>query len=300
MKVFLLTAITMVAFAGNSLLCRLALETYHMDPASFTSIRLISGALVLWVLTSRQKYLNTTNNNNSKKGNWLSAFALFTYTACFSFAYVNLTTAMGALLLFGAVQVTMIGYGIFKGERLTYQQSTGLIIAIVGFGYLLWPGLSAPPFIASLTMITSGIAWGIYSLRGKGSGDPTMITSGNFLRSIPLTIALNFLSYLYFQYTDTSMQFIMPASIAAIISGAVTSGMGYALWYKVLPSLKSTTAATVQLSVPVIAAFTGIIFLHESMSQHLLISSLAILGGIALVITKKHHEISSPNTSNKN
>ena len=276
-----LATITMVAFAGNSLLCRIALDRSGMDPASFTSIRLISGAATLWLLV---KIRATTLPS---KGNWLSAFALFAYAACFSFAYVDLTAATGALLLFGAVQTTMIGHGIYQGERLRAQQWVGLSLALTGMIVLLWPGLSAPPLRASILMLASGIAWSIYSLRGRNAGDPTRITAGNFLRSIPFAIGL---SLLMIERADL----YNPGIWSAIASGAVASGLGYAVWYAVLPKLKATQAATIQLSVPLFAAFGGL-FLGELISLRLIIASIAILCGIALVIIekKKRHPITS-------
>lgn len=284
MNLFILTTITMIAFAGNSILCRLALDTYNMDPASFTSIRLISGALALWALTFGKSNLS---NRGKNKGDWISAFTLFTYAACFSFAYVNLSTAMGALLLFGAVQVTMVSYSLLNREPITGLQVTGLILSILGFGYLLSPGLTAPPVYAASIMIISGITWGIYSLRGQGAGNPTQVSADNFLRSIPFAIILSVLSFTVFQQREVSTEFIIPTTMIAVISGAVTSGLGYALWYRVLPSLGSTKAASVQLSVPVIAVFAGVLFLNESMNLRLGIASLTILGGVALVIIDK-------------
>lgn len=273
-RIAILTVITMVAFAGNSVLCRLALGKSGIDPASFTGIRLVSGAVALWMIV---KLRHAAPHGN---GNWVSALALFAYAACFSFAYVNLPAAMGALLLFGAVQATMIGHGIWSGERLGKQQIGGLLLALVGLVILLLPGLSAPPLGASIIMFVSGAAWGIYSLRGKGSKDPTNVTAQNFLRSVPFTIVL---SVVMIGEMDLNQQGIW----YAIASGALTSGIGYALWYAVLPSLKATIAATVQLSVPVITALGGVLFLSESMSVRMIIASTAILGGIALVILEK-------------
>ena len=286
MKIIFLTALTMTAFAGNSLLCRLALDKAGMDPASFTTIRLLSGAIVLSLIV----YIK--HPSNRIEGNWLSAFALFTYAACFSFAYINLTTAMGALLLFGAVQATMISHGIRSGQPLSGQQITGLIIALAGLAGLLSPGLSAPPLTSSIIMLTSGIAWAIYSLRGRASSDPTSVTAGNFIRSIPFTLTL---SILMINHTHINQLGIS----SAIISGAITSGLGYALWYLVLPSLRSTTAATVQLSVPVIATFAGILFLTEPINPRLIITSLAILGGIALIIIEKKLPTETPPSPSK-
>ena len=276
-RIAFLTLIAMIAFAGNSVLCRLALSKSGIDPASFTSIRLISGAAILWLIV---KFRHASPHGD---GNWLSALALFVYAACFSIAYVNLPAAMGALLLFGAVQATMIGHGIWSGERLGKQQITGLLLALVGLVILLLPGLSAPPLGAAIIMFVSGAAWGIYSLRGKGSKDPTNVTAQNFLRAVPFAILLSLIMLAKVELNPSGIYF-------AIASGALTSGIGYALWYAVLPSLKATTAATVQLSVPVITALGGVLLLSESTSMRMIIASVAILGGIALVVLeKKNH-----------
>jgi drug/metabolite transporter (DMT)-like permease len=273
-RIFILTSLAMLAFAGNSLLCRVALKSTGIDAASFTSIRLISAALTLWLV------VRLTGISGSGKGNWPSAIALFAYAAGFSFAYINLTAATGALLLFGAVQTTMIGYGMWRGERLLNLQWLGLVLALGGLFGLTFPGLSAPPVLSSLLMIGAGIAWGIYSLRGKGAGDPTLVTAGNFLRTVPITIALSLLMIAHIAWDSAGIWY-------AIMSGALTSGIGYAIWYKALPALKATQAATVQLSVPVIAAIGGIILLGESISLRLILASIAIISGIALVIREK-------------
>ena len=264
----------MLAFAGNSLLCRVALKNTGIDAASFTSIRLISAAVALWLVVS----LNS--KAHSGKGNWPSAVALFAYAAGFSFAYINLTAATGALLLFGAVQTTMIAYGIWRGERLLNLQLLGLVLALGGLVGLTLPGLSAPPLLSSLLMIGAGAAWGIYSLRGKGAGDPTLVTAGNFLRTVPITIALSLLMMTHFTWDSAGIWY-------AITSGALTSGIGYAIWYKALPALKATQAATVQLSVPVIAAIGGIILLGEPLTLRLVLASIAIISGISLVILER-------------
>jgi drug/metabolite transporter (DMT)-like permease len=264
----------MLAFAGNSLLCRVALKSTGIDAASFTSIRLISAALTLWLV------VRLSSKTSFGNGNWPSAIALFAYAAGFSFAYINLTAATGALLLFGAVQTTMIGYGIWRGERLLNLQLLGLVLALGGLVGLTLPGLSAPPVLSSLLMIGAGAAWGIYSLRGKGAGDPTLVTAGNFLRTVPITVALSLLMIAHISWDRAGIWY-------AIMSGAVTSGIGYAIWYKALPALKATQAATVQLSVPVIAAIGGIILLNEPISLRLILASIAIISGIALVILEK-------------
>jgi drug/metabolite transporter (DMT)-like permease len=273
-SVVILTSLAMLAFAGNSLLCRLALKNTGIDAASFTSIRLVSAAVALWLI------VRLSSKTHSGKGNWPSAFALFAYAAGFSFAYVNLTAATGALLLFGAVQTTMIGYGIWRGERLLNLQWLGLVLALGGLVGLTFPGLSAPPVASSLLMIGAGVAWGVYSLRGKGAGNPTMVTAGNFLRTVPITVVLSLLMTRHIAWDSAGVWY-------AIMSGALTSGIGYAIWYKALPALKATQAATVQLSVPVIAAVGGIILLDESISLRLILASIAIISGIALVILEK-------------
>lgn len=271
-----LTTLAMIAFAGNSLLCRAALKHTSIDAASFTAIRLISGAAMLWLLV----WIRRTPRGG--KGNWLSALTLFVYAAGFSFAYVSLPAATGALLLFGAVQATMIGHGIWSGERLRKLQIIGLMLAFGGIVGLLLPGLSAPPLSGSLLMLGAGVAWGIYSLRGKAAGDPARVTAGNFLRAAPISILLSALMLNHVTWDIAGFWY-------AVSSGALASGVGYAVWYGVLPALKATSAATVQLSVPVIAALGGIAFLGEPISLRLILASLAILGGIALVILEKQN-----------
>jgi len=263
-----------LAFAGNSLLCRTALAHTTIDAASFTTLRLASGALVLWGL------VQLTRRRESGRGSWPSALALFAYAAAFSFAYLTLPTGTGALLLFGAVQASMIGWGFFKGERFAALQWLGLGLALAGLVGLLLPGLSAPPLGGALLMIAAGMAWGVYSLRGKGAGDPLRVTAGNFVRTVPLAIVMSFL-FINRAQVDTA------GALYAIASGAITSGLGYAIWYAALPHLKATTAATLQLSVPVIAALGGIVWLGEPLTLRLLLTSAAILGGVALAIRQR-------------
>jgi drug/metabolite transporter (DMT)-like permease len=273
-RTILLTSLAMLAFASNSLLCRIALKYTGIDAASFTTIRVISGAIMLWLLVKIRRGTQTGG------GNWMSAFALFVYAAGFSFAYMSLPAATGALLLFGAVQVTMIGYGVWSGERLRGLQLVGLTFAFGGLVGLLLPGLSAPPLYGSILMLGAGAAWGIYSLRGRGAGDPTRVTAGNFMRAVPMAAAMSIL--MLDRTSVNNMGFWY-----AIASGALASGIGYTIWYTALPGLKATNAATVQLSVPVIAALGGIIFLGELISIRLILASIAILGGIAMVILEK-------------
>ncbi len=295
LRLVTLTTLAMLAFAGNSLLCRAALkvtsETHiNIDAASFTTIRLIAGAVVLWLLV-RMRPSAPTPSAGKTEGHWLSAFALFAYAICFSYAYVRLPAATGALLLFGAVQATMIGVGIYKGERLRILQLGGLVLALGGLVGLLVPDpaiLVAPPLFSAALMLTAGMAWGVYSLRGKGTGaevgGATRITAGNFVRAAVFAIAFA-IAFSMLQINATTLE---PAGVIyALLSGAITSGVGYAIWYSALPALKATTAATVQLSVPVIATFGGVLFLQEAVTWRMVLASIAILGGIALVIFKK-------------
>ncbi len=268
----------MIAFAGNSLLCRLALKNTGIDAASFSSIRLLSGAIVLYLIIYFRQAKQAQENQN--KGDWLSAMALFAYVAGFSFAYLQLSAATGALLLFASVQVSMIGYGIWSGERLHGLQFIGFALAFLGLCALLMPGLSAPPMVNAMLMIAAGIAWGIYSLRGRAAKDATTVTAGNFLRAVPFALVLSLLSFKSASLDIAGIRY-------AICSGAVASGIGYAIWYMALPGLKAASAASVQLSVPLIAAFGGILLLDEQINLRLAIASVAILGGIALVIFEK-------------
>lgn len=272
-RLVLLVVLAMLAFAGNSLLCRLALRGTTIDAATFTAARVASGALALLLIVAwRERALS-----RPPAGSWRSAAALFTYAAGFSYAYMELSAATGALLLFGAVQLTMIGVGLWSGERLRLSQTVGFLLAVAGLVGLLLPGLSAPPPGSAALMLAAGVAWGIYSLRGRGGRDPTAATAGNFLRAVPFALVLLPLSPFPLDAD--------PAGLAyALASGALASGVGYAIWYAALPSLAATQAASVQLSVPVLAALGGVIFLGEAITPRLMLGSLAILGGIALVI----------------
>lgn len=273
MRTVLLTFIALCAFAANSLLCRLALKSGYIDPASFTAIRLISGALVLALVLSARR------RSPVQQGSWPAAFWLFAYAAAFSWAYVQLAAGAGALLLFGAVQATMIGAGFWRGERLAPRQWLGVLVAIAGLVALMLPGLSAPPLGSALMMLLAGVAWGAYSLYGRGAQDAGAATAGNFIRSVPFAIALALFA------VGTSHASISPAGWAlALCSGAVTSGLGYIVWYMVLPRLRSSAAATVQLSVPLLAALGGTVLLGEDWTQRVTWTGLAILGGIALVV----------------
>ncbi len=265
-RLFLLTTLAMLAFAANSLLCRAALRDSGIDAASFTTLRIASGALMLGLLL----YLRGG-------GNWGSGFALCAYAAGFSFAYLSLSAATGALLLFAAVQATMIAQALRRGERFGPRQTAGLIASAAGLLILLLPGLSAPPLTGALLMLGAGLAWGIYSLRGRGAQDPLSVTAGNFLRALPFALLLSLLGPLPLRLDASGI-------LLALASGALASGAGYAVWYSVLPAQKASHAAVVQLSVPVMAALAGVLFLGEQAGLRLLLASVAILGGIALVI----------------
>jgi drug/metabolite transporter (DMT)-like permease len=276
MRALWLTCLAMLAFACNSLLCRAALQSGATDPASFTAIRLGSGALILFLIWKFQNKATRT-----LPGDWPSALALFGYAAGFSFAYVELGAATGALLLFAMVQVTMIGAALLRGERFGLVQTLGFTFAIAGLVWLLLPGLSAPPLLGAGLMMTAGFAWGLYSLRGKlQSASPLAATAGNFVRSLPFALVLVLISAK--QLTASAEGVLL-----AVASGAIASGLGYAVWYTALPLLRASTAATVQLSVPVIAAAGAVLMLGEALSWRMVGASMAILGGIALVLKRK-------------
>jgi drug/metabolite transporter (DMT)-like permease len=271
LRVFALTSLAMIAFAGNSLLCRLALRQTGIDAGSFTTIRLLSGAAILWLI------VRVRTDVRDGSGNWPSALALFVYAAAFSFAYISLTAATGALLLFSAVQATMIGMGLRRGERLYGPQVIGLLLALGGLCGLLLPGLSAPPLGAATMMLAAGVSWGVYSLRGQASGDSTQVTAGNFLRAAPIALAASL-------FWPDAARLDHAGVLYAVASGALASGLGYAIWYAALPALQSTTAAVVQLCVPVIATLGGAAFLGEPVTLRVVLAAGAILGGIALVV----------------
>lgn len=280
-----LTLVTMLCFAGNSVLCRLALRQTSIDAASFTAVRLISGALMLALLVLgrhhwRGQVITSVSRSSGFGGNWMSALALFVYACAFSFSYNKLSTGTGALMLFGAVQATMILTGLWRGERLNARQVGGLLLALLGLVAILSPSLDAPPLGSALLMLASGVAWGVYSLRGRGVADPTGDTAGNFLRAALLSVLLS-AALLAQQQLDTL------GLLYALLSGAVTSGLGYAIWYTVVPRLTRTRAATVQLSVPVLAALAGAVFVQEPITVGLLLTATAVLGGIALVVLNK-------------
>jgi drug/metabolite transporter (DMT)-like permease len=266
----LLTALALVAFAANSLLCRAALDRTAIDPATFTGVRLVSGAIALAILVAVQR-------GRTHRGTWRGALALFVYAAAFSFAYVGLSTGTGALLLFGAVQLTMVAGGFRAGERLAARPLAGLLLAMTGLVVLVVPGLTAPPAGRAGLMLVAGAAWGAYSLHGRGSGDPLGATAGNFLRTLPFA-ALLWLPFLG-RFSIDAGGFGL-----AVASGAVASGAGYAVWYAALPSLRAASAGVVQLAVPVLAALAGVVILGEAVTLRLAVAGFTILGGIALVL----------------
>ena len=269
-KLFI-TLIALTAFAANSLLCRMALEGNLIAPAEFTAIRLISGAVALWLLVV------ATRPIKKRKGSIAGALALFTYAACFSYAYVGLQTGIGALLLFGFVQLSMLTIGWFQGERLTMTQWSGVLMAIAGLMFLTAPGLRAPPLLEGSLMALSGCAWGVYTQLGRHSAMPLQLTAGNFLYSVPLALVL-------YYFSGLTMNATMQGVWLAVASGAIASGLGYAVWYHILPHLKSANAATAQLFVPILAALAGWFFLQEEIGLRFAFSATTILGGIALVI----------------
>lgn len=278
-----LTTLALLAFAANSLFCRLALHHGAIDAASFTLLRLFSGAVVL-------TGLHLARHRGSLTGfawNGVSATALFVYAAAFSLAYRDLPAGTGALLLFGAVQATMLGFGLVRGERPTTAEWLGLGAALGGLVYLVAPGLSAPPFAGSALMLLAGAAWGLYSLRGRSQGDPLATTAANFICAVPL-------GGVFCLAPSAPWTLTAPGAAWAVLSGALASGLGYVIWYSALPGLTATRAATVQLIVPVLAAIGGVAFLHETITVRLIVSALLVLGGIGLAIFGRTRHISRP------
>ncbi|MFC1877021.1 DMT family transporter [Thermodesulfobacteriota bacterium] len=276
-KPLIFTTLALIAFAANSVLCRLALGEKAIDAAGFTSVRLLSGALVLLCIL----IFSGDKNGSSTKGSWSAAFMLFLYAVTFSFAYLTLNTGTGALILFGSVQITMILRSLFSGNRLLSIEWMGMIVAFSGIVYLVLPGVTAPSFTGFSLMASAGIAWGLYTLKGKASANPFSDTTYNFLRSVPFVIVLGLL---FFRNAHISREGI----ILAAISGGITSGIGYTLWYIALRGLSATQAAVVQLSVPVIAGFGGVVFISEQISLRLTLSALLTLGGILMVILSRN------------
>ena len=275
MKTPVLTGLALVAFAANSVLCRLALGGAAIDAASFTTVRLTSGAVVLLIITaSVSKNLPTLG----RRVKFMSALLLFLYAAAFSFAYTGLTTGTGALILFGSVQATMLTAALRSGERPHPFEWAGLALALAGLVYLVLPGLAAPPPVSSAFMAVAGISWGLYSLRGRGATDPLADTTGNFVLALPLAFAVNLITPRGDAHVSTA------GVLLAVLSGALASGVGYVVWYAALRGLTATRAATVQLPVPVLAAVGGVLFMSESVSLRLLLAATVILGGVALAL----------------
>lgn len=287
MKATLFTIIALVAFAANSLLCRLALAQGYIDAWNFTVIRLLSGAMclaIIMLLYTKQlnKKAQLSSSVINDTGSWRSSVSLLIYALCFSVAYIELDTGMGALILFSAVQFTMIGWGIYKQERLTAVQWLAFIVAFVAFVYLMLPSQTAPPLMAAVLMSISGVAWGIYSIRGKACVSPLRATTYNFIRSLlvlPILIVVGMS-----QLKNIRMEGVL----LAIGSGAIASGVGYSIWYVAMPLLKSTHAAIVQLCVPVLAAIAGAVFLSETLTvQFMLPSSIILLAVLVFTLNKK-------------
>lgn len=270
-----LALLALLAFAANSVLARLALGSGRIDPASFTAIRLTAGALVLWLLLQRQA---APAAPGARSARWIGAALLFLYAAPFSFAYLSLPTGTGALVLFGAVQLTMIGAALRGGERPRPREWIGLLLAMAGLVYLNVPGIGAPEPTGVALMALAGVAWGLYSLRGRTAGPPLRRTAESFIFAMPFGIVLAAIAM-------SQAHLSAPGVLFAVASGALASGGGYAAWYAVLPSLSATRAGTIQLAVPVVAAVAGTAILGERITLRLVVSGVAILGGVGLAIS---------------
>ena len=271
----LLTTMAMLAFAANSLLCRLALGQGLMDAASFATVRVVSGAVMLSLIV-----LPRWRARGRASTDWRSVATLFTYMVFFSFAYLTLSAGTGALILFGSVQLTMFAVSLRAGERLPPLAWVGLAIAVFGLVWLVWPGLTAPDPLGAVLMAIAGSAWGFYSLLGRGAADPLESTANNFLYSVPLVIVV---SVIFRNQANVSGE----GFVLALLSGVVASGVGYVIWYAALRGLTRTRAATVQLSVPVIAAFGGVLLLSEQITLRLVLAAFATLGGVWLVLAQR-------------
>jgi drug/metabolite transporter (DMT)-like permease len=266
-----LVVIALLCFAGNSILCRLALAAREIDAATFTSIRLLAGALVLSLFALRRA-------RPKKHSAWASALALFAYAAPFSFAYLEIGAAVGALALFGTVQATMIGWGLARGERPTALAWLGIALAVAGLVTLTLPGASAPNLFGTLAMVGAGVAWAAYTLLGRAVvGDPVVATSMSFSRAVPLAALLFAVAFAVSGFHASPKGVVLAA-----LSGAVTSGLGYSIWYAALAYLSRMQAAVLQLTVPILAAVAAVVLLGESVSARLAVASVAILGGVAL------------------
>jgi len=278
MRLAVLTVLALVGFAANSLLCRAALAGGGrlIDAASFTGVRLVSGALVLGLLLRLR-------GGRYQGGSWGSALALFAYAAGFSLAYVRIPAGVGALLLFGCVQATMLGTGLARGERPRPLEWVGLLLALGGLVGLTAPGATAPDFVGAALMVGAGVAWGGYSLRGRGSTNPLAATANNFLLSVPMALVLLAVSVGVRGAPHATTRGV----VLAVTSGALASGVGYSLWYAALPHLTATRAAIVQLSVPVLAATGGVLLLGEQLTVRLVGAGLALLCGVLLALASR-------------
>jgi drug/metabolite transporter (DMT)-like permease len=263
------TGFALIAFAANSILCRMALRQTSIDPASFTSVRIVSGAITLWLL------VQLGNRRGSAGGTWVSSIALLAYASGFSFAYVAITAGTGALLLFGAVQLVMISAGLAAGERINFRIAFGWVLAISGLVTLVFPGVSAAPAVQSALMLCAGVAWGVYSLRGRRSSDPLHDTAGNFARAVPGALLISAIMWRHSSWDRMGVAL-------AVLSGAIASGVGYAAWYTALPRLRAIAAANLQLSVPLLASLGGVVLFAEPITIRLAAASVLLLGGIAL------------------
>ncbi len=281
------TVTALLAFAANPVLCRWALGQGAIDAAGFAVVRLVSGAATLLVVA-----FATGRGDRRGAGNWGSGAALFAYAVCFSFAYLELTVATGSLILFGAVQVTMLGAAFAGGERPQPRQWAGLAAAVGGVVILVAPGLQAPPPLGSALMAVAGIAWGAYSLRGRGNDDPVAATVDNFVRAVPFVLVVGLAQLSRIHATPRGV-------VLAALSGSVTSGLGYTVWYAALRGLTATRAATVQLTVPVIAASIGVLLLGEHISVRLVIATVAILGGVGVVLAGRERDRGRVGTSGR-
>jgi drug/metabolite transporter (DMT)-like permease len=265
----LATGFALLAFAANSILCRMALRDTSIDPASFTSVRIVAGAITLWIL------VRLGNRRASVAGTWISSFALLAYAIAFSFAYVAVTAGTGALLLFGAVQLIMISAGLAGGERIDFKIALGWMLAVAGLVILVFPGVSAAPPMQSALMLCAGVAWGVYSLRGRRSSDPLRDTAGNFARAIPGALLISAIMWRHSSLDRTGVAL-------AALSGSLASGVGYAAWYTALPRLRAIAAANLQLSVPLLTSVAGVVLFAEPITVRLATASVLLLGGIAL------------------
>jgi len=286
LRIFLLTTAAMLAFAANSVLCRIALKGGHIDPLTFTFIRIFSGACVLALLVSlstlRRRPASSTPGNAARafEGSWLGAIALCGYAVTFSLAYVDMDAGPGALILFAAVQFSMLAFGFIRGERLDILGTIGLVLSLISLAVLLLPGSTAPPLTSAILMFTAGMAWAGYTLHGRRARSPAAATAGNFIRAVPLALVLTLPFLAALSWDAVGMGY-------AILSGAGTSGLGYVIWYRVVQQMTVTRAGIVQLSVPVLSALAGALWLHEPLTLRVVLSSVGVLSGVAIVLMAK-------------